>query len=87
MNVGLLISVSYYLLQLIFLLIVNEFLLELNALAGFLGIFMHIKVAEACRFYNTAGNIGAVVGYTLEVSKKVGENEAVLDGALALLKS
>ena len=73
--------------QFIFLLIVNVLLLKFDTLYGFLVVLMHIKVAELGYLNYTARDIGAMVGYTLEVCEKVGKNEAVLDSTLALLQS
>ena len=41
----------------IFLLIVNVFLLELDALYGFLIMLMHVKIAELGNFYYAACNV------------------------------
>ena len=38
-------------------------------------------------FYHCNGNVGAMVGNSLTVCKKVGKNEAKLDGTATLLKT
>ena len=50
-------------------------------------ILMHIKSIVLGYFDYAGCNVGAMVGNSLEIVKKVGENESVLDTALALLKS
>ena len=50
-------------------------------------VLMHIECIVLRDLNYTAADVGTVVGNTLEVGKYVGKNEAVLDGALALLES
>ena len=50
-------------------------------------ILVHIKSIVSGDLDNASADVGAMVGYTLEVGEKVGKHEAVLDGTLALLKS
>ena len=50
-------------------------------------VLMHLESIVLSDLYYTAANVCTVVGNTLEVGKYIGKNEAVLDGALALLKS
>lgn len=50
-------------------------------------VLMHIERVVLRDLDHAAADVGAVVGHTLKVGEKVGEDEAVLDGTLALLKS
>ena len=50
-------------------------------------VLVHIESIVCSDLDNASADVGAMVGYTLEVGEKVGKHEAVLDGTLALLKS
>ena len=49
-------------------------------------VLMHLESIVLGDLDNTAANVGAMVGNSLEGGEYVGKHEAVLDGALALLK-